>query len=180
MLDALGELERSGRQLDARLALAPSLDDATRRWLRDRAADAGVAVFEVSPDAGAGEWLAAFDATLATSGTVTLESALAGAPPVIVYQVSAVTAAIARRLVRAPSIGLPNVLLGRRVYPELLQDDAVPARMARSLATVLDQRAAFEPHARVLRDLLLAPLAGRRASHERIAAWMSDWLDPAR
>jgi lipid-A-disaccharide synthase len=173
MLDTLRELSRTGRQVDARLALAPSLDEATRSWLRARAAERGVPSLDVAPEVGAGEWLAAFDATLAASGTVTLEAALAGAPPVIVYRVSAVTAAIARRLIKVPSIGLPNVLLGRRAYPELLQNDAEPAEMARALGSVLDERAAFEPLARELREAIEPPRSPHRTSHERIAAWMS-------
>jgi len=52
------------------------------------------------------EWLAAFDASVVASGTATIEAALAGAPPVIVYRVSPITAAIGRRLVRVPSIGV--------------------------------------------------------------------------
>jgi lipid-A-disaccharide synthase len=173
MLDALGELARLGGPVEARLFLAPSLDETTRRWLRGQAAAHHVALVEVAPEAGAGEWLAAFDAALAASGTVTLESALAGAPPVIAYRVSAVTAAVARRFLRVPSIGLPNVLLGRRAYPELLQQDAEPALMARSLRAVLDDLEAYQPLARELRERMAPPASPQRTSHERIAAWMS-------
>jgi lipid-A-disaccharide synthase len=175
MLAALRDLDPTGR-LDARIAVAPSLDEVTRRWLRDRACRAGVRTFDVAPETGAGEWLAAFDATVAASGTVTLESALAGAPPVIVYRVSALTAAIARRLVRVPSIGLPNIVLGRRVYPELVQDEATPEQMARALGNLLERRPTFEPLARELGERLKPPPSPRRTSPERIAEWMGDWL----
>jgi len=62
--------------------------------------------------------LAAADAALCKSGTATIEAAVAGTPMVIAYQLHPVTFAIARRLVRVPFIGLPNLVAGRRVVPE--------------------------------------------------------------
>ena len=174
MSAALGELDRMGRSVDARLLFSHSLDDATARWMRGEAARMGVAVVEVAPEKGASEWLAAFDAALVASGTATLECALAGVPPVIAYRVSALTASVARRVLRVPSIGLPNILLGRRAFPELVQKDARPDRMARELATLLDRRSELEPLALELRQKL-APCSSGRTSSERIAAWMSDW-----
>jgi lipid-A-disaccharide synthase len=176
MLAALTEIERAGRSVEARLFVATSLDDGTRRWLEERASAAGVRCVDVSSDRGAGEWLAGFDASLAASGTATLESALAGAPPVIVYRVSAVTAAIARRLLRIPSIGLPNVLLGRAAYPELLQDDVTPHNIARALEGVLERRSDFESLARSLRRQLEPRPSNLETTSERIAALMHDWL----
>ena len=175
MLAALTHVERAGRRVEARLFVATSLDDATRLWLTALAEASAVRCVEVSPDRGAGEWLSGFDASLAASGTATLESALAGAPPIIVYRVSAVTAAVARRLLRVRSIGLPNVLLGRPAYPELLQDDVTPNKIARALEGVLDRRSVFESFAGSLRRQL-APPSNLGTSSERIAALAHDWL----
>jgi lipid-A-disaccharide synthase len=179
MLRALREVERGGRSVDARIVVAPSLDERTRRWLRERAARARVPTIDVAPDAGAYEWLGAFDAALAASGTAALESALAGAHPVIVYRVSALTAAIARRLIRVHSIGLPNVLLGSRAYPELVQNDVEPLRMASALGELLDHRASFDEKSNDLRRILVPPASRLRTTPERIAAWMGDWLGHA-
>ena len=55
---------------------------------------------------------------------------LAGAGPVVAYRLDPVSYALARRLVKTPHIALPNVLLGRRAFPELLQDAVTPARIA--------------------------------------------------
>jgi len=76
---------------------------------------------------------------LAASGTVTLELALAGLPMVIAYKVSAFEAAIARRLIRASHIGLPNIVLGETLVPELLQESATPQALAAALAGLVGE-----------------------------------------
>jgi len=76
-------------------------------------------------------------AALAASGTVTLELALAGVPAVAAYRVAGWEAAIARRLIRVPSVILANLVLGENVVPELLQDECVPERLAAALVPLL-------------------------------------------
>jgi lipid-A-disaccharide synthase len=73
-------------------------------------------------------------AALAASGTVTLELALAGIPMVAAYRVSAIEAAIARRMIQVPSVILANLVLGENVVPELLQEACTPERLAQTLA----------------------------------------------
>lgn len=94
--------------------------------------------------------LTAASAALAASGTVTLELALAGVPTVIGYKVSPLSAMIARRLVRTPHVGLPNILAGREVAPEFIQERCTPENLSRALTQLLDnpdraeaQRTAF-------------------------------------
>jgi lipid-A-disaccharide synthase len=72
------------------------------------------------------------DATLAiaTSGTVTLQSALSGTPTIVVYRTSGFTYALGRRLVRIPHIAMPNVLAGKEIVPELIQNEVTPERIA--------------------------------------------------
>jgi lipid-A-disaccharide synthase len=82
--------------------------------------------------------LAAADVSIIASGTATVEGALAGAPMVVVYRVSPVTAFLARRLVRAPFFGMPNLIAGRRVVPELIQNDFTPERLAAEVTRLLD------------------------------------------
>jgi lipid-A-disaccharide synthase len=76
-------------------------------------------------------------AALAASGTVTLELALARAPTVVAYKVSALEAAIARRLITVPSIVLPNLILGENAMPEFIQQDCAPAPLAEAVAALL-------------------------------------------
>ena len=85
---------------------------------------------------GASQWaLAAADVALIKSGTSTLEAALMKCPMVITYRVSALTAWLMRRKGRGylPYIGLPNILAGEFIVPELLQEDATPEKLAQAL-----------------------------------------------
>jgi lipid-A-disaccharide synthase len=76
-------------------------------------------------------------AALAASGTVTLELALAGAPTVVAYRADPIIAAIATRLIRAPSVVLPNLVLGENVLPEFIQEQCTPANLADAVAPLL-------------------------------------------
>ena len=76
-------------------------------------------------------------AALAKSGTTTLELAVAGVPMVAAYKVSAIEAAVIRRLVRVPSYILANLVIGQNVVPELVQEDCTPDRLADTLAPLL-------------------------------------------
>jgi lipid-A-disaccharide synthase len=78
-------------------------------------------------------------AALAASGTVTLELALARVPTVACYRVSPPEAALARRLLRIPSVILPNLALGQNAVPELLQEAATPAAMAQEMLAVIGE-----------------------------------------
>ncbi|HWP65335.1 MAG TPA: lipid-A-disaccharide synthase [Candidatus Limnocylindria bacterium] len=75
--------------------------------------------------------IGAADVALVKSGTATLECALLGCPMVIAYRLSPVTAALGRLLVRGVDhIGLPNIVAGRSVVPELIQGEVSGARLA--------------------------------------------------
>jgi len=84
--------------------------------------------------------LRAADVALCKSGTTTLEAAVAGCPCAIVYRTSAISYAIARRLVRIPHIGLLNIVAGRQVAPEFVQDAFRPAPVADALSPLFDPR----------------------------------------
>jgi lipid-A-disaccharide synthase len=85
--------------------------------------------------------LRAADAAFCKSGTSTLEAAVAGCPLVIGYRTNRVTYAIASRVVKVPWIGLVNVVAGRQVAPEFVQDQLVPARVADTLEPLLHDSA---------------------------------------
>jgi len=76
-------------------------------------------------------------AAMVTSGTATLEAALAGVPMVIVYRVSSLSYWVGRMLIKVPYIGLVNLVAGQRVVPELIQADAKPERLTAELVTIL-------------------------------------------
>jgi len=94
--------------------------------------------------------LAAADAAIVSSGTATVEAALLETPMVVVYRVSATTAFIARRLVRTPHFAMVNLIAGRRVVPELIQDDFTPQALARETRKLLDSP---DARGRMKRDL---------------------------
>jgi lipid-A-disaccharide synthase len=76
-------------------------------------------------------------AALAASGTVTLELGLAGTPAVVAYRVDAVAARM-RFLLKVSSVVLTNLVATENVYPELLQEDCTPEKLAAALALLLD------------------------------------------
>ncbi len=89
-------------------------------------------------DSRSHEVLAACDVTLVASGTATLEAALFKRPMVIAYRMNALSWQIMRRQALQPWVGLPNILLREMVVPELLQQDATPAKLADAVLGWLD------------------------------------------
>ncbi len=77
--------------------------------------------------------LAAADVALVASGTATLEAALLRCPHVIAYRLSATTYRLMKKKAYLPYVGLPNILAGEWLVPELLQDDATPENLSRAL-----------------------------------------------
>jgi lipid-A-disaccharide synthase len=120
------ELERRRPGLRVVVSVAPSiqLDAADIPYPMVRSAS-----FDV---------LRAADVALCKSGTTTLEAAVAGCPCAIVYRTSAVSYAIARRLVTIPYIGLLNIVAGRLVAPEFVQGAFRPQRVADALTPLFD------------------------------------------
>jgi lipid-A-disaccharide synthase len=99
------------------------------------------------------EAILAADVALTKPGTVTLEVALLGTPQVVTTRVNRFTAWLIRRVVRVPSYTMPNLVAGRTIVPELLQEDADPQRVAEALHGLLAGPA---------REHQLAALAGVR------------------
>lgn len=90
------------------------------------------------------ETLAAADCAIVSSGTATVEAALLGTPMVVVYKVSALTGLIARRLVTTRLFAMVNLISGRQVVPELIQERFVPWALETELRTLLDSPEARE------------------------------------
>lgn len=138
------ELKRRRPGLQVILSVAPTIDLAQ--------ADVPVPLVR----SASFDVLRAADVALCKSGTTTLEAAVAGCPCAIVYRTSPITHAIARRLVKIEHIGLLNIVAGRRVAPEFVQDDFKPGPVADALAPL------FDNNGEARRDML-AGLADVRA-----------------
>ena len=109
-------------------------DDAVRRLL---AQARGLDVRVVR--GGARAVIAAADAVLAKSGTATLETMLLRRPMVVAYRMGALTTWIVRRMKKTEHVALPNILAGRALVPELLQEQAKPDRLARALVAQFER-----------------------------------------
>ena len=112
------------------------------------------------------EALEAADLALVGSGTATLEAALFKTPMVITYRQSPLSWALMRSMAYLPYVGLPNVLAGEKLVPELIQDDANPAALAGALLTLLRDTAAQRRQIERFREFhhLLRQEAAERAA----------------
>ena len=158
LLDAAARLRRDRPGLVSVLALAAGLEIPSRTAL-----PVGVRVVRGRTHA-VQAWATA---CAVASGTATLETALFGTPLAIVYRVGRLNYFIARRLVTLQRIGLPNVVSGAEVAPELIQDAFTAERLAGVLAPWLDDpavRAAQAAKLGAVRERLGGPGASRRAA----------------
>jgi lipid-A-disaccharide synthase len=100
------------------------------------------------------EALAACDAVLIASGTATLEALLHQRPMVVAYRVANLTYRIVRRLIKTSFFSLPNLLAGRQLVPEFIQDAATPDALAEAVSSLLqDDQAQTESFAEIHRSL---------------------------
>lgn len=133
-------------------AAAPGLANAANSL----GSGAGAAVAVKSVEHATYEALASADCAIVASGTATVEAALLGTPMVVVYRVAPLTALILRRMIHTPFFGMVNLIAGRQVVRELMQDEFTPAAVANEVRRLLGDPAA--------REEMKASLAGVRAS----------------
>ena len=88
-------------------------------------------------DGRADDVLQAADVALVASGTVTVQAALHACPMVVVYRLSPLTYRLGRRFVRVDTFAMANLVAGKRVVPELIQDDFTPQRVAAEAIDIL-------------------------------------------
>jgi lipid-A-disaccharide synthase len=111
----------------------------------------------------------AASAVLTSSGTMSLQCALAGIPGAVTYKTDVVTYWLGRMLVKVPYLGIANLLLKEPMYPEYIQGAATPEALARELQACVDdpgRRECTAVQAEKLRALLQKPASGTAA----------DWL----
>lgn len=109
-------------------------------------------------------------AALAKSGTSTLELALAGVPMVTGYKVAGVEAVVARTLIKVPSVILANLVLGRNVVPEFLQQDCSAENLANALAPLMADTAERRGQVEAFAELDDIMALGQGSPSERAAA----------
>jgi lipid-A-disaccharide synthase len=146
------------------IARAPSLNDALFAPV-DGIRRAGLTV--ALADQATDDVLAASDAVVTASGTATVQTALHDRPMVIVYRLSPLSYALGRRFVRVTTYGMVNLVAGRRVVNELIQDAFTPDAVAREAISLLTDRDRVASMRRDLADVrarLGAPGASRRAA----------------
>lgn len=162
-LDAARVLWASDPRLQFVIALADSLDPAL---VRPHLAAAGL---EIPIVAGATyDLMGAADLALATSGTATLECAILECPMVIAYRLSPITIALGRLLIRGiRHIGMPNIVAGREIVPELIQREVTGWALATAAKPILydaARRAAVVENLREVRERLGGGGAARQAA----------------
>jgi lipid-A-disaccharide synthase len=143
------------------LARAPHVHDSMLLSLEGL--QGGATILEGRTD----DVLAAADVALVASGTVTVQAALHECPMVVVYRLSSLTYRLGKPFVHVDTYAMANLVAGRRVVPELIQDDFTPARVADEALRVLTDPATAAAVRRDLRNVrarLGTPGASRRAA----------------
>lgn len=173
------------KQYEFIVPLAPTLNTAQRQAVAQHAAELGRQLtVRLVDDARAA--LRHARASLVASGTATVEAALIGNPFVVVYRVSPITYAIAKRMVKVPHVAMANLIAGRRVVPELIQNDFTAANCVQYLRRLLpdstDRQSMMQELATV-GDALRSHPAGRRDQGgnaiERVAEIVLEQIEAA-
>ncbi len=188
--DNLPEMLKAARELAGRhdrgtlqfvLPLAATLNSAQRAFVKGLVEERGKGLtVRLVEDARAALFHAR--ASVVASGTATVEAALTGNPFVVVYRVSPLTYAIAKRVVEVPHVAMANLIAGKRVVPELIQQEFTASNIVRHLDSLLPDgpgRQSMMKELAAIRSLLLTRTEeGRSGSGaiDRVAAITLDLL----
>jgi len=111
--------------------------------------------------------IACADIAMVASGTATLETALMETPMVIIYKVSAPSYYVGKMVINVDHIGLVNIIAGKTVVPELIQDEATPEKLAAMVVDILSdskRMADIKIELSKIRDMLGSPGAAERTA----------------
>lgn len=187
--DNLPEMLKAARELAGRydrgtlefvLPLAATLNPSQREFVRKLVEEHGASLaLRLVEDARAALFHAR--ASVVASGTATVEAALIGNPFVVVYRVSPLTYAIAKRVVTVPHVAMVNLIAGKRVVPELIQREFTASNIVRHLESLLPDgpgRQSMMKELADVRGLLLtqADAGSGRGAIGRVAAITLDVL----
>ena len=167
MLAACAELKKKHRELSFVVAVAPGIDLSQ---IHPQVTDSNVCATVVEDQTY--NALAAADAALICSGTATIEATLLDVPMLVVYKVTPITAALAKPLVRTKFFSMVNLIAGRQVVTELIQNDFTPHSAANELHRLLtssDARQSLRAGLAEVREKLGPPGAVARAAEEIVA-----------
>jgi len=172
MLKASAILHDRIPELQFLLPVAPTLEhELVKRYV----AESGVPVKII--DGKVYDVLKASDAAIVTSGTATLETGLMAVPMVIVYRMSKLSYLLGRLFIHVKHIGLVNIVAGRMVVPELIQDDVTPEKIAGVIGEYLDDPARHRMVEDDLRQVKM--LLGEGGASRRAAAVVHELLNRA-
>lgn len=174
LVESAQRLRQTRPELQFLLPVAPSLSKAE---LQQRLSGSHLPVVLVEDNIY--DTAGACDTVICVSGTVTLQIALAGTPMVIIYKAAPLSYAIGKRLVRIEHFGLPNIVAGRGIVRELLQDGANPEAISAEILRLLDDQSYNRDQRKGLesvRQRMGAPGCSARVA--RIASAMSRGQKP--
>ena len=162
MLKAAGILMRSGPPVQFILPLADGLDrESVDAMIRRESVPVSVVLNDIYDVIGVS------DIAVVASGTATLETALLGTAMVIIYKVSPLSYRIGAKIISVTHIGLANLIAGKTIVPELIQQDANPDRIAAEVMGILGDEArmlGIKKELNRIREKLGSPGASERAA----------------
>ncbi len=165
MLEAAAVLIRRHKHIRFILSLAPSVKKEVVEEMIHSHFSFPISLFSVVN--GVEEVFEKCSLAVAVSGTVTLEAAISGVPMVVVYKVSPVSYLIGKAMIRVKHISLANLIAGKELIPELIQDNASPENIANTVSGMLDDPSRLE---RMRNELLnVRNMLGSPGASDRVA-----------
>lgn len=164
MMEAKRRIARRRPDLTWHLPVARGLDpDLIRR--------------HTDPDIRLEDSMPEIDLAMVKSGTSSLELALRGVPEVICYRTSTVNYLLARIFVKIQHVGMPNIVTGKSIVPELIQHDLTAEDLARTMLLYLEDRTLFEATRQAYTEM--RHLFGVKKASAETARWACDLLEAA-
>jgi lipid-A-disaccharide synthase len=164
MLDAAERMHRQDPRLKFAVSVAPTVErKMLEAMIKGRGGDGSISLSEIPVE----RLFGMCRLVVAASGTVTLQAAIAGTPMVIIYKVSQISYWLGRALIRVDHIGMINLIAGRRLVPELIQDQATAANICDQVFGLLNDEKKL---GQLKKDLMTAgQLLGGAGASRRVA-----------
>ncbi len=169
LLRAVKQLQSAGRSIRAFAAIRPELDIKIYHAIESRV---GVTPEYIAKDRHS--LLRHCDVAIIASGTATLEAALCGRPFCVVYRTGWITYQIARRVIKLNNVGLVNIVAGKEIVPEYLQDQMTADNLAAYCSKMLDNDQASSQVAAALSEV--RHRLGEKGASERAAALICELI----
>lgn len=173
----VGAFEQLQSEFPDLIGVLPAAHTTPVSSLQELIGDAPIHIVEGQTHAA----LVASDTAVIASGTATLEAAILGTPQVVVYKLSTMSYSIAKRIVRIDHVSLPNIVAGREVVKELLQDAVTAGGIADAVRPLLSdgeaRRRMQADYEEVVRRLGSSG-AVERAARVVLAAAEEELVDP--